>query len=313
MQMMLGGILFLKGNLEEADLSISRSRAISQQLGGLGWTDALIDQLYLIRALARGDYTKAKSCAQEAFVRMAQSNAHQLYIGQFYYGMARGFWLQNRWPQLKQVYQQFHQMVSASERGVLPEWRQQLAVISSWINRSSQKHQAAEKELLAVARKEKGKPRSMLLTGIPDLELADLYLEMKREPDALAMLSPLLSRLARHKLPGVLLAEGNKLIPLLKLAINNSIQTDFCSSILNQWLDRKIVPPLPVPGTGEVLSSREAEVLQLICQGASNRDIATQLFISERTVKSHVTKILAKLAVSSRGEAAAQVRDLNLL
>lgn len=52
------------------------------------------------------------------------------------------------------------------------------------------------------------------------------------------------------------------------------------------------------------LSEREMEVLQLIGQGLSNYDIATRLFISEKTVKSHVSSILAKLEVSDRTQAA---------
>lgn len=51
------------------------------------------------------------------------------------------------------------------------------------------------------------------------------------------------------------------------------------------------------------LTPREAEVLQLLVQGASNREIAEQLFLSDKTVKQHVTKILRKLGVRSRSQA----------
>jgi DNA-binding NarL/FixJ family response regulator len=52
------------------------------------------------------------------------------------------------------------------------------------------------------------------------------------------------------------------------------------------------------------LSPRELEVLALIVQGGTNRDIARRLFISDRTVGVHVRNILAKLRVSGRIEAA---------
>jgi DNA-binding NarL/FixJ family response regulator len=52
------------------------------------------------------------------------------------------------------------------------------------------------------------------------------------------------------------------------------------------------------------LTRREIEVLELIGQGCRNREIAARLFISERTVKNHVTSILAKLHVNDRIEAA---------
>ncbi len=48
------------------------------------------------------------------------------------------------------------------------------------------------------------------------------------------------------------------------------------------------------------LSKREAQVANKICQGLTNRSIADQLFISERTVKFHCTNIFKKMAVSNR-------------
>jgi DNA-binding CsgD family transcriptional regulator len=53
------------------------------------------------------------------------------------------------------------------------------------------------------------------------------------------------------------------------------------------------------------LSNREKEVLVLIAQGRTNREIGERLFISQKTVGVHVGRILAKLGVSGRVEAAA--------
>ena len=58
----------------------------------------------------------------------------------------------------------------------------------------------------------------------------------------------------------------------------------------------------PVESYG--LSPREREVLNIVAEGRTDRDIAARLFISERTVHVHVRRILAKLGVSSRTEAA---------
>ena len=60
-----------------------------------------------------------------------------------------------------------------------------------------------------------------------------------------------------------------------------------------------------VPIAGEDLSLREKEVLQLVTQGATNKEIASQLFIAENTVKNHLRNILAKLHVQNRLQAAA--------
>jgi DNA-binding NarL/FixJ family response regulator len=60
------------------------------------------------------------------------------------------------------------------------------------------------------------------------------------------------------------------------------------------------------------LTEREFEVLRLVAAGRSNREIAAELFISAKTASVHVSNILAKLGVASRGEAAARAYDHRL-
>jgi DNA-binding NarL/FixJ family response regulator len=57
------------------------------------------------------------------------------------------------------------------------------------------------------------------------------------------------------------------------------------------------------------LTPRERQVLCLIANGASNREIAKALYISERTVKNHVTNILSRLNLRDRTQAAMFVSD----
>ena len=57
------------------------------------------------------------------------------------------------------------------------------------------------------------------------------------------------------------------------------------------------------------LTSREMEVLRLIAQGASNREIASVLVVSESTVKAHISSILSRLHVRDRTQAALYARD----
>ncbi|MBD1808941.1 response regulator transcription factor [Microcoleus sp. FACHB-SPT15] len=61
--------------------------------------------------------------------------------------------------------------------------------------------------------------------------------------------------------------------------------------------------PVPPPGLDD-LTPREQDVLQLIAKGASNREIAQSLYISEGTVKNHVTNILTRLNLRDRTQAA---------
>lgn len=61
------------------------------------------------------------------------------------------------------------------------------------------------------------------------------------------------------------------------------------------------------------LSSREMQVLELVAAGHSNTDIATELFVSEATVKSHLAHIFTKLAVTSRTAAVSAARQRGIL
>ena len=61
------------------------------------------------------------------------------------------------------------------------------------------------------------------------------------------------------------------------------------------------------------LTARELEVLALVAEGRSNRQVADALFISAKTASVHVSNILAKLGVASRVEAAAVAHRLGLL
>ncbi|MFD9944415.1 AAA family ATPase [Nonomuraea sp. NPDC059023] len=80
-----------------------------------------------------------------------------------------------------------------------------------------------------------------------------------------------------------------------------------------EMLSRRVGGASAPSATSELLTPRELEVLRLVALGRSNRDIAAELFISAKTVSVHVSNILAKLGVSSRGEAAAAAYRLSLL
>jgi DNA-binding CsgD family transcriptional regulator/tetratricopeptide (TPR) repeat protein len=70
------------------------------------------------------------------------------------------------------------------------------------------------------------------------------------------------------------------------------------------------VPPSPAASLG--LTRREAEVLALVAEGRTNRQIGQALFITPKTASVHVSRILAKLGVAGRGEAAAIAHRLGL-
>jgi LuxR family maltose regulon positive regulatory protein len=83
-----------------------------------------------------------------------------------------------------------------------------------------------------------------------------------------------------------------------------------------------LLAAFPLPGSQpppslypflDPLSERELEVLRLVADGASNRDIADDLFLAVTTVKKHISNIMSKLNASSRTQAVAEARTLGFL
>lgn len=89
-------------------------------------------------------------------------------------------------------------------------------------------------------------------------------------------------------------------------------------SVLQPSVAAKVVArvarmPEAAPPPEHPLSDREVEVVRLLADGRSNREIADVLFLAEGTVKNLVTSVLSKLQVRDRTQAAIRARDLGLL
>ena len=110
-------------------------------------------------------------------------------------------------------------------------------------------------------------------------------------------------------------APSEKLAEAIRVAARGEtfLQPSVAAKVVAEFarLSRKtVVTANPVV---EPLSEREIDVLRLIAQGASNREIASALFLAEGTVKNHVTNILGKLGARDRTQAALKARDSGLI
>ena len=115
--------------------------------------------------------------------------------------------------------------------------------------------------------------------------------------------------------------EGPTMEQLLLEATARGIMPDYTGKLLAAFeAEGRIDPddsPRPTPPASqplaEPLSDRELEVLHLIAQGLSNREIGERLFLAIITVKGHNRNIFRKLQVRRRTEAVARARELGLL
>jgi ATP/maltotriose-dependent transcriptional regulator MalT len=111
--------------------------------------------------------------------------------------------------------------------------------------------------------------------------------------------------------------EGAPMLTLLRQAHAQSSVREYVNTLLRVF-GEQVVSDVPLTSDHpsslvEPLTEREREVLRLLLEGASNREIAGRLVLSVNTVKRHVYNLSVKLGVQSRAQAIIRARDLDLL
>jgi LuxR family maltose regulon positive regulatory protein len=209
-----------------------------------------------------------------------------------------------------------------------------LTAAARWVERMSFDHadpfRAEESLALARARLALGEPDSALQIMSPLLKMARsrgltswvigglalralAHYTEGDEPRALAALAEALTLAEPEGYVRRFVDLGLAIAPLLRKAASQGITPDYVGDLLSAFnrVDEEMVPqaqPLIEP-----LSPREIEVLSLVAEGLSNREVGRRLHIAESTVKSHLNHVYGKLGVDNRIQAAAKARSLNLL
>ena len=135
---------------------------------------------------------------------------------------------------------------------------------------------------------------------------------------ALAALKRALSLAEPGGLVHVFVEKGAPMAQLLYQAAARGLKPEYAGRLLASFPTSEAPEPFqeaPAERAAmvEPLSEREIEVLQLIAEGLSNREIAEKLFLSVSTVKVHTYNIYSKLDVHSRTQAVAKARALGIL
>jgi two-component system nitrate/nitrite response regulator NarL len=183
-----------------------------------------------------------------------------------------------------------------------------------------------------VARAEDGNAVSQLkkLKKSPDIILLDLGLEKE---DSLKLMAELLEEVPEARIIAMdIFPEQLDIVEFVKAGgsgfiLKNAPSSDYIKTIRAVAAGSKVLPPAltsslftqivesvlktgnGIPSNSIQLTSREREVVALISEGLSNKDIAERLHIATHTVKSHIHNILEKLALNTRLQIAAFARN----
>ncbi len=133
-----------------------------------------------------------------------------------------------------------------------------------------------------------------------------------RKDEALQSLQRALSAAEKEGNLRPFLDEGISILDLLHLAKSRGISAEFTAHLMGAISNEEPAKPARSAWPG-LLSKREIELLRLVADGCSNKEIASALVISVGTVKRHTVNIFNKLDVKNRTEAAARARELGLL
>ncbi len=145
----------------------------------------------------------------------------------------------------------------------------------------------------------------VVIGSLPDMPVVELLRRLRAQPDGPRVVL-LLSRISPDAIAELLSLDVEAMVPR---AIDAA---DFVRAVERVRLGERVVDPGILiadgsaddePGESSVLTAREREVLVLLSEGHSNREIASSLFVSLPTVKTHLAHIYAKLGAKNRNEA----------
>ncbi len=127
-------------------------------------------------------------------------------------------------------------------------------------------------------------------TDVPDVEVIALTSVLEDEKVVGAVRAGAIGYLLKD-------TESDELCHAIKAAAAGQVQ-------LSPQAAARLVREVRMPDSPETLTERETDVLRLLAHGQANKEIARNLVIGEKTVKTHVSNILAKLGLPSRTQAA---------
>lgn len=251
---------------------------------------------------------------QDTFDRWGSDSGLKPRLGTEYYTVARWHLAAGDAATAAALFDEVSQLGHPLERPSFLAQRDPLAGYRAWTRGDTEAAADLWQPLLAM-----DAPAFELMGQASELRLRTAWVrvQQRRLPDAAAVLRPLRARHAGDVDVAGLWIAGPAILSALAEVRWGGLADTAGAPALRRWADqaaalRRAAPAAPEGAPGAPpggLSEREFEVLQRIAAGEANKVIARTLDLSPHTVKRHVANILDKLALSSRGQAAAWLRE----
>jgi LuxR family transcriptional regulator, maltose regulon positive regulatory protein len=302
------GAALLRLDVDRAATELRQCLTESLGYGRMAWKHQEAECLLAAVCLGAGELTTVQRIVDDALPRLDEP-VYRQYRHVYAFAAMRMHWLTGEHRQVAATYDRY---LAGQPRSGVAEETVVHAVAEAMVARIEGRTDDAL-ELLEEGEQVQRAGRCWLWAGMPGLDRARILLEEGRTAASIEAALPTLDLAARVG-PGLLLPEARAARTVLERCARAGVHADLLRAVLAASRPAGDVPaPVTIPGSGEVLSTRELEVLAQVATGSSNREIAEALFISEPTVKSHLTRILRKLEASSRTHAVARARELRLL
>jgi LuxR family transcriptional regulator, maltose regulon positive regulatory protein len=298
----------LQGNLNAAEALGQHAGRIARSFGSFAFMDLVADWILLVGMVARAEFARLEVFVQEAELRLLKVETHRQNLPAYWFSLWRACWLQDRWDDAQAL--KTRCAATLQQFGI--EENPAIAIMEGWQAYMEKRSSHAEAMLLEARRRHR-KLRWIGTWGNAGLDLALFYLLENRREEALSAWREAATEMKGRHMPGQPLFTGRKIAPLLELAVKENLYPEIAQDTLAAFRTNAAPHAIAIPGSDEMLTPREAEVLRLLMNGATNQAIAAQLVITERTAKAHVSNILQKLQVSSRSEAITRAHALSLL
>lgn len=308
LELMAAAAHLMAGRVDAAASLVDEVDERALEVGGLSWLSLMADRVALAIALCVGDHATVATRVDAGRSQLDRSDRHRQERAMYAYALACSGYSLGRADQVRAA-QVYLGPVDDNDR---PDTAITASVIAAMVDRDQGDLEAAASRLCTV-RELQHMLRFALLTGVVDMELAAVRLSQGRRSEAIEAARPTLLRLHETTAWGVLAVDGaTRHRDVLEACADVA---DLCEAVVAaQGALASMVPDglTSVGPFGERITKRELDVLALVVAGRSNREIGAELYISERTVKSHMTSLMRKLDVSSRTAAIARSRELGI-